>query len=242
MSEHRYLLLQARHVDDPMRDQERNAFANKLQTTDDQVTCWDLLKGPPAVSFVTEFDFLLMGGSGEFLVSQGDLPQFSALLMLLREVSERSFPTFASCFGFQCMVEALGGEIVYDPGRTEVGTYPLTLTEAGKTDPVLGALPPSFMAQMGRKDRAVRLPEGAVHLASSEKCPFQAFRLADKPIWATQFHPELTGIENRERFMKYMTSYESHVDEDSREEMLARFVDSPETEGMLLHFARLALL
>lgn len=239
MKDLRFLLLQARHADDPMRQQEHMAFTSRLGTDPEQIVCWDLLKGPPAFSLVASYDVLMMGGSGDFLVSDKDLPQFSAVLELLREVADRAHPTFASCFGFQCMVEALGGEIVYDAERTEVGTHELTLTHAGRDDPLLGGLPRSFLAQMGRKDRATRLPEEAVHLASSERCPYQAFRLPGKPVWATQFHPELSGDENRERYIRYLNNYEQHVREELHEDDMDRFRPSPETEAMLPKFIEL---
>lgn len=240
MGEFRYLLLQARHDDDPMREQERSCFAARLAVKPEEIVCWDLLRGPPAFSVVAEHDCLMIGGSGDFLVSQRDLPQFSALLSLLEDVVDAGHPTFASCFGFQCMVEALGGEIVYDPDNAEVGTYELTLTEEGSSDALLGSLPSRFAAQMGRKDRARRLPPGAIHLASSERSPYQAFRLADKPIWATQFHPELNGAENRERFVRYVNNYETVVDVDL-DAALARFGDSPYTEDVLRRFVDLVL-
>ncbi len=233
--EARFLLLQARHPDDPMREQEQRCFADKLSVEPRRIVCWDLLKGPPAFSVVAGYDVLMIGGSGDFLVSERDLPQFSALLALLVEVTERSFPTFASCFGFQCMVEALGGEIIYDPERTEVGTYELTLTQAGQADPLTGYLPERFAAQMGRKDRARRLPSGAIHLASSELCPYQAFRMVGKPIWATQFHPEMNRAENRERFETYLEGYKNLADSDA-EATLERFAESPHTSGMLSRF------
>ena len=241
MSGPTFLLLQARHGDDPMRGQEHRAFADKLSVEEEAIVCWDLLKGPPALPVVQEYDILLMGGSGDFLVSQRDLPQFSALLELLTAVTESAHPLFASCFGFQCLVEALGGEIVYDPESTEVGTHELTLMEAATRDPLLGPLPAHFPAQMGRKDRARRLPDGAVHLAASELCPYQAFRVEDKPVWATQFHPELSGDENRERYLRYLSNYEGYLGEDAREEVLSQFQPSIETAELLPRFVELVL-
>ncbi len=234
-----FLLLQARHGYDPMREQERHCFADKLGVGAERIVCWDLLQGPPTFSVAAAHDVLLMGGSGDFLVSQGDLPELPSLLAFLREVTERGHPFFASCFGFQCLTAALGGEIVYDPGSTEVGTYELALTEEGRADPLLGSLPGSFAAQMGRKDRARRLPPGAVHLATSRRCPYQAFRLDGKPIWATQFHPELTGDENRERFVKYRENYESFAEGGPVAAAFERFADSPHTRDMLVRFVGL---
>ena len=137
------------------------------------------------------------------------------------------------------MVRALGGEIVYDAARMEVGTYDLALTDAGQEDELLGVLPHRYRAQLGHKERASQLPPGCVNLASSERCPFQAFRIPDKPIWATQFHPELTGEENRTRFNRYLEGYASVMDEAERKTVLSRFGESPETLVLIPRFLKL---
>ncbi len=113
----------------------------------------------------------MVGGSGDYYVSNRTLPHFESQLEFLSEVVERGYPMFASCFGFQILVAALGGEVTYDPESMEVGTYRLTVSEEGRRDPLMGRLPESFEAQMGRKDRALRLPGGVVNLASSELQP-----------------------------------------------------------------------
>jgi len=41
----------------------------------------------------------------------------------------------------------------------------------------------------------LRLPEGFVVLATSQSSPFAAFRHAERPIWAVQFHPEVAHTE-----------------------------------------------
>jgi GMP synthase (glutamine-hydrolysing) len=178
---------------------------------------------------VLSYDALMVGGSGDYYVSKGNLPWFPEVLELLREIVARGHPTFASCFGFQLMVRALGGEIIHDPEKTEVGTYQLTLTEAGRADELLGRLPQRFPAQLGRKDRAAQLPPGCVNLAYSQLCPFQAMRVPGKPIWATQFHPELSGEENRIRFSRYLEGYASVIGEEEQKRALDRFRESPDT-------------
>ncbi len=235
------LLLQAREPDDPMKHQERQVFARRTGLPLERIVCWDLLEGPPGLGRLRSHDALMMGGSGDYFVSRGDLPRFPELLDFLAEVAEIGYPTFASCFGFQCLVRALGARVVHDPGSTEVGTYELRLTEDGRGDPVIGTLPCRFRAQLGRKDRAESLPAGALHLASSERCPYQAFRLAGRPIWATQFHPELSGEENKERFVRYLKTYEAALAPQEREHALDRFHESPETEAVLPRFLDVAV-
>jgi GMP synthase (glutamine-hydrolysing) len=233
------LLLQARNHGDLAKTEERQSFAERAGLDLEQIVPHDLLSGPPTLRQVLQHDAMMVGGSGDYYVSKGNLPGFQQVLDLLQEVVARGHPTFASCFGFQLMAKALGGEIIFDPATMEVGTYELTLTEAGQQDELLGRLPPQFMAQLGRKDRASRIPAGYLHLASSERAPFQAFRIPGQPIWATQFHPELTGEDNRLRFDRYRQGYGSVMSEAEQQLTLSRFRESPETETLIARFLAL---
>ena len=232
----RILLLQARDEDDPMKEEEVLSFAEKSGLTPEQFDQHDLLGGPPELAEVLERDAMMVGGSGDYYVSKGNLPAFEELLEVLAEVVAAGHPTFASCFGFQLLTTALGGEIVHDPESTEVGTYELRLTEAGERDELLGALPARFMAQLGRKDRAARLPAGIHNLAASEQCPFQAFRVPGQPVWATQFHPELDARTNKDRFMRYLDGYSMHMTPEEKRASLERFHESPEASRLLPAF------
>ena len=80
---------------------------------------------------------------------------------------------------------------------------------------------------MGHKDRASVFPETALNMASSERCRFQALRLPDKPIWATQFHPELDRESNLDRLRRYFRDY-GPEDPDELEAFESRFGHSPE--------------
>ena len=230
------LLLQAREPDDPAGEDERIAFARKAHLPVEQIAPHDLLTGPPQLATIRRYDALMIGGSGDYYVSKENLPHFTALLDLLREVVAVGQPMLASCFGFQLLVKALGGQVVYDAGNMEVGTYDLTLTTAGCQDELFGGLPVQFRAQLGHKDRAVHLPPACVHLASSERTPFQALRVDAQPIWATQFHPELTVEENRKRFRQYLDGYAVHLSQQERDAALSRFQPSPETHFLIRRF------
>lgn len=234
------LLLQARGVDDPIKDEERRSFAQKAGLSPDAFVSHDLLDRPPTLAEIRQHQALMVGGSGDYYVSNGDLPRFDQLMDVLRDVVEVGHPTFASCFGFQLMVQALGGQVVHDPATIEVGTYEITLTDDGQRDELLGVLPHRFAAQMGRKDRAARLPPGTRHLASSARCPYQAMRIPNKPIWATQFHPEMNRSENRARFLRYMDGYAPHMEgQVDQESILARFAESPDTERLIGRFLQI---
>ena len=230
------LLLQARNPEDPVREEERQSFSEKTGLPLDRVVAHDLLEGPPTLDRVRQFDAVMVGGSGDYYVSNRSLPHFDAQLERLATIAEIGIPMFASCFGFHILVQAMGGNIIHDPDNVEVGTYDVSLTPEGREDPLLGRLPPVFAAQLGRKDRAERLPDGVVHLAASERCPFQCFRIPGKPIWATQFHPELDLVSNRLRFDRYLQGYSRMMTETETEEARNRFHGSPATDKLLPGF------
>ncbi len=230
------LLLQARHPDDQARHGERRSFASRAGLDIENITPFDLLTVTPTIDEIRKFDVLMIGGSGEYYVSKKNLPRFPLVMDLLKEVVSLGHPTFASCFGFQLLVQALDGEVTYKPEFMEVGTYPLTLTEAGVNDELFKHLPQRFQAQLGHKDRAETLPDGVVNLARSENSSFQALRIPGKPIWATQFHPELNREDNLARFKIYMAGYASTMDKETLKQTLDRFDESPETEDLIPQF------
>ncbi len=235
----RLLLLQIREPGDRVIEEERSSFAEKAGLDVHQILLHNLLDGPPTQAEVEACDGLLVGGSGDYYVSKGHMPAFDELMRFFKEVADRAYPTFASCFGFQLLIQALGGQIVHDAANTELGTLELTLTQAGRNDPLLGTLPPTFNAQLGHKDRADRLPQGFENLATSKLCRFQAFRVPNKPIWATQFHPELDSHTNKGRYLRYLEGYAEHLTEQQREETLETYRDSPETGELLQRFIAL---
>lgn len=230
------LLLQARHADDAARGEERASFAAMTGLDLEQVVPLDLLTETPTLDQIRQHDALMVGGSGAYYVTKGNLPGFQEVLTVLRQVVNVGHPTFASCFGFQLLVEAMGGQVVYDPPNMEVGTFQLQLTPAGRQDELFGYLPPIFRAQLGHKDKADSLPPGTLNLATSDRAGLQALRVPDKPIWATQFHPELTKEENLKRFNRYLDGYASLMGQDEIEATLARFDHSPEANELLTRF------
>jgi GMP synthase (glutamine-hydrolysing) len=108
---------------------------------------------------------------------------------LLDELVARDFPFLGACYG----VGTLGvhqGAVVDRTYGESIGAVPITLTDAGRADPVLAALPATFDAFVGHKEACRDVPPGAVLLASSQTCRVQMFRVRTN-LYATQFHPEL---------------------------------------------------
>ncbi len=235
----RFRLLQARTVDDPVRREEHAAFAHQMRVPMSQVLCLDLLEGHTSLELVTEgVDAVLVGGSGAFGVND-DVPWMHSFVDTLGALAEEAFPLFASCFGFQGLCIALGTTVAADPDGAEVGTYTLSLTDEGRADPLFGSLPQHFLAQEGHKDRAMRLPEGCTWLAQSERCPYQAIRVGQGLVYATQFHPELDDKSQRLRFSRYFELYKNIYGEARAREILEEMRPSPEANALLPGFVDL---
>ena len=202
----RYLLLQVRTVDDPMASHEVRCFARHLDCGEDQIAVHDLLSGAPSRPRIDRTDVILIGGSGDFSVVTGG-PWLAEALDAMRLLFDLAKPTFASCWGFQALSLALGGRVVTDLRRAEVGTTRLTLTTEGESDAVFGPLGTTFDAQMGHQDIVDQLPEDAIPLASSDRVRNQAFTFPGKPIYGTQFHPEL----DLEALLDRLRSYPDYI-------------------------------
>jgi GMP synthase (glutamine-hydrolysing) len=231
-----YLLLQIRNPNDPMREHEVRCFCRALQARPDQIEVVDLLTERPSDVHFHKRDVVLLGGSGHYSAA-GEGAWLERSLEVLREVHARRQPTFASCWGFQAMARAMGGLVVNEPSRAEVGTHTLRLTPAGQDDPIFSPLGQLFSGQMGHEDCVIEIPPGTTLLASTDKVINQAYRFDDAPIYCTQFHPELNRIDLLLRLEAY-PEYVELLTGMTPEQFAAGVYDTPETEALLPRFVR----
>ena len=144
---------------------------------------------------------------------------------------------FASCFGHHFLVRALGGELVTDHHRGEVGTFDVHLTDNGLEDPLFAAFPNQFPVQLGHHDIVLAIPPGMEELAYSDKSRYQMLRLADKPIYSSQFHSEMSERHLRALLEMYRDSYLAA--ETSEEELSLPLRPSPWADKLLRRFFEL---
>ena len=137
---------------------------------------------------------------------------------LLGQVIRADFPFLGACYGIGALGRRLGDTVGREYGEP-VGAVEISLTPAGRQDPVFGGLPAAFHAFTGHKEAVSRLPEQAVLLASSAGCPVQAIR-AGANVYATQFHPELdmAGLCTRIEVYKHA----GYFDPDQADEIMAQ--------------------
>ncbi|MCH2133514.1 MAG: type 1 glutamine amidotransferase [Phycisphaerales bacterium] len=231
----RFLLLQARLPGDVIRDEEHRSFAQQLGVGVDQVRTLDIFTESPTASHRQDVDAVLVGGSGDFGVVNPADP-ITGMINFVADTAEAGFPMFASCFGFQAMVVGLGGSVIEDRENTEVGTCTAKRLPTADGDPLFGSLPTEFAVQFGHKDRADRLPTGVINMIETDRCPYQAIKIDGTPVYATQFHPELTGEDNRRRFLRYREEYGAVFGEAQAQELLDGCGPCPEANALLRRF------
>ena len=218
-----------------MRQHEVESFARVLGVEPRRIGVFDLLREKLDGKGARTFDLLLLGGSGDYSVA-GESRWLEGALETLRRVHDSGTPVFASCWGFQAFARAMGGRVVNDPARGELGTCELTLTDAGMEDPVFGPLGRRFRAQAGHEDVVAELPPHSTLLASSALVENQAYRFDDAPIYGTQFHPELLAADLELRLRAY-PRYLEELSGLPPDQFFESLEETPETQGVLSRFA-----
>jgi len=202
------LLMQIREDELTLRE-ELNEFVRYGRLEPNQIDVLDVFKHPEFdFQCLDGYDALFVGGSSDASVTQPEqYPFVESAKRLIADCLVNTIPVFASCFGFQVAVDALGGEIVVDKENMEMGTYPLWLTDAAQDDLLFHDVPNGFWAVSGHKERAITMPENSILLAFSDRCPYHAFKIQDKPFYGFQFHPEVDSTDLTTRITRYKARY-----------------------------------
>jgi GMP synthase (glutamine-hydrolysing) len=158
------------------------------------------------------------------------------LAALLDDVVARDFPFLGACYGVGTLGVHQGGVIDRTYGEP-VGAVEVTLTDAGRADPLFADMPTTFRAFVGHKEAVHTPPSGAVVLATSPSCPVQAFRVQENQ-YATQFHPELDVDGIVTRVEVYQDAGYFDPDELARVIAGVRGAEVQEPPRMLANFVR----
>jgi GMP synthase (glutamine-hydrolysing) len=141
------------------------------------------LAGQPLPAHEEVAGAIVMGGPMN-VDEVGRHPELAVERDWLAEAVRCDLPVLGICLGAQLLARALGAEV--RPGKgPELGYAPIEILDGD--DPLLGALAPSTTVLHWHGD-VFDLPEGATHLARSERTEVQAFRHGN--AWGVLFHPE----------------------------------------------------
>ena len=237
-----FLLLSIR-VDRAAADNEHESFQRFIGPDQSELTVVNLVHERMPSIDLDEWSAILLGGGpwnasdAAEVKSQVQLRAEREILTLLDHVVARDFPFLGACYGIGTVGLHQGG--VVDRSWPEpVGPLSVTVTPDGKADPVFAGVPTDFAAYGGHKEAMVRLPPGAVLLATSQACPVQAFRVG-RNVYATQFHPELDleGICTRIEVYKNAGYFDPSAAETLKAQARAVPVRHPMT--LLSNFVRL---
>ncbi len=195
-----FLILQLRPESDAS-DSEFAAILDKAGLTPDRVRRIRMdREAVPADLRLDSFAGIIVGG-GPGCVS--DPPETKsldeariekAMLGMMPEITRRDLPFLGCCYGIGILAHHLGGTVNKERYSESVGASTCELTEDGCADPLLANCPDRFDVFVGHKEAVQVLPRGAVHLVSSEPCPYQMIRHG-RNVYATQFHPEADADE-----------------------------------------------
>ncbi|HET7305487.1 MAG TPA: glutamine-hydrolyzing GMP synthase [Segeticoccus sp.] len=123
---------------------------------------------------------ILSGGPSS--VYADDAPGLDAALL------EAGLPVFGMCYGFQSMVQALGGEVAHT-GLGEYGSTPATIEDTGST--LFNGQPDDQSVWMSHGDSVTRVPDGMRVTATTAGTPVAAFEDDDRRLYGVQWHPEV---------------------------------------------------
>lgn len=149
---------------------------------------WSLAWDTPLPRPLDAYGGVLVFGGAMHADQDKNHPWLREENLFLQRLLDLHIPVLGICLGAQLIAKAAHAS-VRPAESSEIGWYPVELTEDAADDPLLGGLPQRFDSFQWHH-YTYDVPAGAVELARSENCT-QAFRLGDS-AWGVQFHPEVT--------------------------------------------------
>ena len=141
---------------------------------------------------------------------------------VLQQAVAANIPVLGICFGHQLLCKTLGGEVKRSKDRNDFIT---PLYSVGMDT----LLSPIRLGLFTHQDQVTRLPPGARLIISTKHCEFAGMRMAGKPVWGVQFHPEASrSVINQ-----------AHADGDMDDAEFSAFEEDHDGGALLSAFAKL---
>jgi GMP synthase (glutamine-hydrolysing) len=150
----------------------------------------------PFGTALSDFDGVMFPGSPLHVYDPD--PCVTRQIEFARAAFAVGVPVWGSCWGLQLAVVALGGAVRRNPrGRELPIARAITVTEAGRSHPLLASRPAVFDALCSHLDEIETLPPNSQVLAANEVSAIQAI-VVQTPgrdsFHGTQYHPEHTLV------------------------------------------------
>jgi GMP synthase-like glutamine amidotransferase len=132
---------------------------------------------------------LVVMGGPMGVCDRAEHPHLLAERELITAMVHAVRPVLGVCLGAQLLADALGARVFKGP-QAEIGVGNVSLTPAGRRDPVLGAAGLERLPVMHWHQDTFELPRTATWLAHSARYPHQGFRVGQR-VYGLQFHVEV---------------------------------------------------
>ncbi|MDG5767168.1 glutamine-hydrolyzing GMP synthase [Balneolales bacterium ANBcel1] len=123
---------------------------------------------------------------GPMSVNDADAPHLN------QAVFDFNVPVLGICYGFQLMSHHLKPGSVANADRREYGRAKISVI---KRNDLFAGIPEKSTVWMSHGDHIIHLPENFEVIARTDNAPVAAVKLATRPVYGVQFHPEVVHTE-----------------------------------------------
>jgi GMP synthase (glutamine-hydrolysing) len=133
---------------------------------------------------------IILSGGPASVYAEGAPPAPAGLL-------DAGVPVLGLCYGFQLMVNGLGGTVAHTSARE----YGATSLETSGPSTLLAGTPRKQRVWMSHGDTATAAPPGFTVTAKTEATPVAAIENPERGLFGVQFHPEVMHTEHGQRIL-----------------------------------------
>ncbi|HEU5391545.1 MAG TPA: glutamine-hydrolyzing GMP synthase [Streptosporangiaceae bacterium] len=133
---------------------------------------------------------IILSGGPSSVYADGAPPAPAGLL-------DAGVPILGLCYGFQLMVNGLGGTVE----RTGIAEYGATTLQTTNQGTLLAGTPGTQRVWMSHGDTATQAPPGFTVTAKTEAIPVAAMECPERNLFGVQFHPEVMHTEHGQRIL-----------------------------------------
>ncbi len=142
---------------------------------------------------------IILSGGPSSVYDDGAPPLDPAVLDLAGP--DGPIPVLGICYGLQAMAHVSGGSVAR-ADRREFGRARLDVLEPSI---LLEGLPADTTVWMSHGDHLTRLPEDFQVIAKTDNAPIAAVKVAGRPLYGVQFHPEVVHTLHGSTILKNFT-------------------------------------